>query len=89
MLAICMRIGQSTSTMVDPTGLSTDVTVQTIEKVRELGAYGVIAFILIAFHRGWFVARWVYDKLDADRNEWRAVAKRAVGLSERITDERV
>lgn len=62
-----------------------------IERLRDLGAYGALGFVLYATYRGWFVPRWTYDALKADRDELKAdrdnllgIARRSLKVSEHV-----
>ena len=47
------------------------------------GVVGVLAFLLWAFYSGRIIAKWQYDDLKRDRDQWQQTAHRATDLSER------
>lgn len=65
-----------------------------LNKVKDLGAYGLFSVVFYALHRRWYVPGWVLDaavqdcdenlkKIEADRDWWRNVAMRGLDMTER------
>lgn len=53
-----------------------------IEALQDLGFGGLAVFALVASFRGWFVWRREHDAVKSDRDYWKQIALRSVGLTD-------
>jgi hypothetical protein len=59
---------------------------QTIRSFLDIGIAGLLMVALIGGFRGWYVWKWQWDRLSADRDEWKALAMRSLDTTERAAD---
>lgn len=43
---------------------------------------GVSGVVVLAIMTGWLLPRWTYSEIKRERDEWRALAMRAIGTGE-------
>lgn len=54
--------------------------------IRDLGFGGLMTVALLGGFRQWYVWRWTYKALEADRDFWRALALRSIGHADKAID---
>jgi hypothetical protein len=54
--------------------------------IRDLGFGGLMTVALLGGFRQWYVWRWVFKALEADRDFWRSLALRSLGTADKAID---
>ena len=54
-----------------------------LTKLDKVGTLGLAIFIVVAFLKGWIVARWNYDKLEDQYKKMEAIAFNSIELGQR------
>jgi hypothetical protein len=71
--------------------------IQTMETLRDVGAYGLMSLALIGGFRGWYIWRWQHDKAIAEKEatiarllkenmKWEDRTMRLLDVNKRLAD---
>lgn len=57
-----------------------------LDTITQGGVVGILIIIVVGGWRRWYVWKWTYDEIVADRDWWRTTALRGTVLAEKATD---
>jgi len=57
-----------------------------MQMIREGGSLALLIFVVVGGMRGVYIWRWVYDKLEKDRDEWKRIALSSTTLADRAVE---
>lgn len=58
-----------------------------LQSVNDLGIVGLLLVIIIGGLRGFWVWGWLYREEQRDKNEWKAIALQALGITEKVVQK--
>jgi hypothetical protein len=56
-----------------------------LKLAQDVGSTGLLVIAVVGGFRRWYVWGWAYDRMERDRDEWKATALRLLHVAEQVT----